>query len=254
MEAIKINRVNLQSLWNTEFPQYIHQMVDISEKHNAEELHLRKSLDRLKAVLPNVDKIMAYERKNAFSNQLSEADVERDIYINAIIEQVKSFENISLPEIVVHYQVMDRLFDIHGRDIARTNRVSETERINDLLTTVENSTEVTAAVTALNLSNFFNLLKQANDRFGLLFKQQTEEKASAEPVDSKSIRSEASKRFTAYLTAIEFCSTEYEEADYKPLVNELNALADYYNTRLKARDTRRKNGKNVSNEPPIDFE
>lgn len=53
------------------------------------------------------------------------------------------------------------------------------------------------------------------------------------------------------LSTFEFCSTEYDDLDYQTPANELNEHVSYYKTQLKARETRRANGKDTSTEDPI---
>jgi hypothetical protein len=79
----------------------------------------------------------------------------------------------------------------------------------------------------------------------------TEETSAVEKVENRTIRTEIDKTLKEFFDAFEFCSREYDELDYATPANELNELTNYYNTQLKARTTRRKTGKDVSEEPPI---
>jgi len=90
-----------------------------------------------------------------------------------------------------------------------------------------------------------------NTQFANLYLQRAEEDADKEKVDTRAIRTETDKTLTAFFNAFEFCSSEYDEPDYKTPANRLNEVIDLYKTQLKARATRRKAGVDVSKEPAI---
>jgi hypothetical protein len=246
-----LNRLQLPSLRNSEYTLFINQLAAIITKHNPIHLHLEKSSNRLMAMLPKLAKIKAQELGNELSNSLHEHDNERDTLLNAITGQVKAMSNVTLTTIAPQVAIMNHFFDIHGRDIARANYNAETERINKLMDDYDTKADVTSAAEALNLKILFDQLRLVNSQFAELFMQRTGEESATEKVNAMAIRAETDKVLTAFFAAFEFCSTEYDELDYQTPANELNTLIDYYKTQLKARATRRSEGKDVSKEEPI---
>lgn len=249
--SVKIIRLALKSLWNSEYPMFVNQIIAIITKYNPETLHLAKAFNKLTAYIPKLAKIKAQELSNVISNLLSELDDERDIIINSIIAQVKALGKISLPSVAPHVKVLNHFFDIHGRDIADAPYNAETKRIEDLLADYNAKEEVKLAAESLNQTILFDQLGVVNTKFAEQFMQRTEESAADEKIDIRSTRSEIDKVLKEFFESFEFCSREYEELDYQTPVNELNNLITYYKTQIKARATRRNSGKNVSEEPPI---
>lgn len=246
-----INRLHLASLRNSEYSIFVNQNVTIVSKYETETLHLKKSFDRLIALLPELEKVKAQELSNALSNTLHELDNERDTLFTAIVAQIKAMGKLSLPSIAPRVLVLNRFLDIHGRDIATANYNAETERISNMLTDHDAKADVIAAFAGLNLSLLIDQLRSVNTQFAGLFLQRTGEDAAKEKVDSRAIRTKTDKVLAAFYDAIEFCSSEYDDLDYATPANELNTLIDYYKTQLKARATRRSEGKDVSVEEPI---
>ncbi len=246
-----IIRVNLKQLWNSEYSIFVNQLVSIITKYQPELLHLKKVFEKLIAFLPDLVKIKAQELSNALSIQLYDLDVERDTLINYIIKQVNNMSKLNLPTIAPHVVVLNRFLDIHGRDIATANYNAETQRLNNLLADYHAKTDVKNAVIALNLLLIFEQLELINTSFANLFLQRTEDIASVEKVNARTIRKECDKAILDFIEGFEFCSTEYDTLDYQTPAKEMNDLINYYKSQLKARATRRVNGKEVHTEDPI---
>jgi translation elongation factor EF-4 len=84
-----------------------------------------------------------------------------------------------------------------------------------------------------------------------LYLQRSDEDASVKTVDIRAIRTDMDEVLTDFYNAFEFCSAEYNELDYQTPANKMNDLISRYKTELKARTTRRHEGKAVHTEAPI---
>jgi hypothetical protein len=249
--AAKITRLALKSLWNSEYTIFVNQVINIITKYLPEKLHLLKAFNKLTAFIPHMAKIKAQELSNAISKQLSLLDSERDILFNAIGAQIKALGKVNLPSIAPHVLVLKNFMNIHGDDIASAPYNAETKRLNDLLADYNAKANVKLAAETLNIKILFDQLATVNTTFANQFMLRTEEISAVEKVETRTIRTEIDKTLKEFFDAFEFCSREYDELDYATPANEINELTNYYNTQLKARTTRRKTGKDVSEEPPI---
>lgn len=248
---VTLYRVRLSHLWNNEYCLFVSQFVAIFLKYNPEQLRLQKAFNRLNAMLPEIAKIKAYELSNAISNELSDLNNERRTLIVAITKQVKTFSRLSMSGVAQHVEVLTRFINKHGSDIGDTNYSDNTKRFNDLIADYDNSPAVQDAASALSCRILFDQLRTVNTQFASLFMQRTQEDSAVETVDTRAIRVETDKVLNDFLNAFEFCSLEYEELDYQTPANELNDLISFYKTELKARTTRRNNGKKVHTEAAI---
>jgi len=248
---VVIFRVQLSHLRNSEYTMLVSQLVAVFLKFNAEFLHLKKSFDRVLAMLPSLEKVKAQEKSSAYSNLIHELDVQRSKIIKAFGNQVKNLEKSGLNSLDPHLIIVNRLLDKHGRDIASVDINSKTKKLIDLLNDINTTPEIIAAINALSLTIFVDQLRAVNTEFDSKYMLRTEKDSSLEVVDAPAIRAEMDKVLNDFFDAIEFCSKEYDELDYSTPAKELNEHILHYKTKLKARDTRRENGKDTSTEDPI---
>jgi len=245
-----MDRLQYKELWNSEYPLFVEQVVEISGKYNLESLHLSKPYERVKVLLPGLGSIKAQELSNFKSNQLKILDNERNVLLDSIRKGVKNFGKMSIPLLGPHVAVMNRFLNVHGRDIGDDSYISKTKRTRDFLNDWNTKADVKAAVIALSMTILFDQLLLVNTQFADLYLQRTGEKAT-EKVNTMELRSTSDKMLMGFMNAIEYCSSEYEDLDYQGLANELNELIAHYKSALKARATRRNSGKDISTEAPI---
>jgi hypothetical protein len=248
---VTIIRLPLNQLRNNEYCLFVSQTVAIFLKFQTEVLHLKKAFERLTDLMPQIAEIKAQELNNAISNQLADLNLERHTLIKSIMEQVKTFGKLSIPEMAPHVATMNRFLDKHGRDIGDTNYSDNTKRFNDLLSDYNGNAEVKGAVSALQQVILVDHLTAINTLFDNLYMQRNDENSSVETVDARAIRKETDKALIAFFDTFEVFSTEYEELDYQTPANKMNELITGYKTQLKARSTRRHEGKDVHTEAPI---
>ena len=249
---VKISRLALKSLRNSEYTMFISQLVAILLKYNVDALQLRKSFDRLVALTPELDKIVAQDLSSAYSNKIRDLDAQRDNLFAVIVSMVKNLEKSGIATLAPHVELLKRLLDKHGRDIAEASYSAETKRLNDFLVEISTNANLMAAITATNLALFIDQLRTVNTEFASKFMTRVEESSTSEVINAHIIRRVSDKTLTSFFDAIEFCSSEYEDLDYVTPANELNELITYYKTMLKARESRRMAGKDTSVEAPIE--
>jgi hypothetical protein len=249
---VKISRLALKSLRNSEYTMFISQLVAILLKYNLDALQLRKSFDRLVALTPELDKIVAQDLSSAYSNKIRDLDAQRDNLFAIIVSMVKNLEKSGIATLAPHVELLKRLLDKHGRDIAEAGYSAETKRLNDFLVEISTNANLMAAITATNLALFIDQLRTVNTEFASKFMTRVEESSTSEVINAHIIRRVSDKTLTSFFDAIEFCSSEYEDLDYVTPANELNELITYYKTMLKARESRRMAGKDTSVEAPIE--
>jgi len=246
-----IDRLRFSHLWNSEYSIFVNQIAAIFGNYDADALHLKKAFGKLLNVLPDLERVKAQELGSAKSKPLQVLDSERDTLHNAIVAQVKAMGKLSLTSVAPHVLVVKRFLDTHGRDIAKANYNSATDRTNKMLADYDTKADVKTAVEALNLKILFDQLRIVNVQFADLFLQRGHEEVSIEKIDIRAIRTKTDKVLTSFFNGFEFCSDEYDEPDYQTPAIEINNLVAYYKAQLKARATRRSEGNDVSKEDPI---
>ncbi|MDR1601876.1 MAG: DUF6261 family protein [Tannerella sp.] len=249
---IKIERVRYTALRNDEFPVIYEQTLNICEKHDMKQLHLDKSYGELLTFRPSIEQMTVYLRKNSKLAAAGKVEYERDRLISVLNKVVKGFETADLPETHPHYEVLDALLSKYqSRTIASVSRAAETERLQMLETEVNGNQAVQVAFAAFGLTPVVSRLFAANHEYETLFREYIAGLSEAQRIDITALRKDCSKALSQFFDALQYSAYLYEELDYAPLINELEQLNRYYNRNLKARATRRKNGKKTDEEPSI---
>jgi hypothetical protein len=247
-----IERIDLSHLRNDEFALVVLYIIIIGGKYDVRKLFLEKSYNELLSFRSPLESMKIYVRKNEKMGKLGDLDRERDIMIICINNTVKSFRNVELPEINPHYEILSTLLNAHqSKTIATDNRTSETERLQKLETAINASAEIQKAFQIFGLEPVKNRLFAANKEYDTLFQEYIAEKSTEERMDVVTLRKNCTKAVGQYFDAVQYCAFAHEENDYSPLIKELSELSAYFNQQLKIRATRRKSGKNTSEDPSI---
>jgi hypothetical protein len=251
---VVIERIRYIWLWNNEFLQVVTYIIGICSKYDNEKLHLGKSYEELVSFRPILDAMTVSVRKNEKIANMGQLDTERYSLMKGVNEIVETFDELEIPEIHKHSGILMGLFEKHQtKTIPLATRASESERLQKLETEVNSSPEIQSAFEALGLQPVIKRLFAANKEYSNLFYEYISEKSAEEHIDIADLRKKCTKALTQYYDAVQYCAFAHEENDYQPLVNELKKLSTYYNQQLKARATRRKNGKKISEEEPIEL-
>lgn len=249
---VKIERINYPHLWNSEFPLVVDQTLSICDKYDMESLMLKKSYDELVSYRPRLNSMSIYSRKNEKIVVAGIFDSERDSLINGFVKAVKAMKYVDLPQIKPHFDLLDSLLSKHkANTIAQAGNISETERLIMLENEINANPRIQAAIVALHLDGLTQRLFDANKEYDKIFREYIAEKSSEQPIDVASLRRDCTKSLTQFFDAVQYCAFANEHLDYTALVNELRQLNNYYRQQLKARATRRANGKNTMEEEPI---
>jgi hypothetical protein len=249
---VKIERINFSHLRNDEFVLVALYIIVIGGKYDNGKLYLEKSYNELLAFRALLESLKVYMRKNEKMVRLGEIDKERDILIVCINNVVKAYCNVELSEIDLYYEILATLLNKHqSKTIATDNRTSETERLQKFEADVNASSDIQKAFYVLGLEPVKNRLFAANKEYDTLFQEYIAEKSTEEHINVVNLRRNCTKAIEQYFDAIQYCAFAHEENDYSLLIKELGQLSAYFNQQLKIRATRRKNGKNVSEDPSI---
>jgi glutathione S-transferase len=249
----KIERIRYTALRVDEFTLVAIYTIDICGKYNNEILYLGKSYGELSSFRSALESLQVNVRKNEKLIRLGKLDTERGSLIRCVNNVVNNFEGVNLPEISESYEILSALLDKHKtKTIASDSRTSETERLQKLEADVNASSDIQEAFRRFGLQAVVNRLFVANREYDAMFREYIADESTKERIDITELRKNCTKTLGQYFDAVQYCAFAYDNIDYRPLINELKQLSAYYNQQLKARATRRKNGKTTDEEPPIE--
>ncbi|MDR1865822.1 MAG: DUF6261 family protein [Bacteroidales bacterium] len=248
---VKIERITHSALRNEEFAVAYGLVIRICEQHDMDRLHLRKSYDEL-LLFRSIEELPVLLRKNEKLAQASRLDDERDALINSLARVVKSYHGVDAPDVTPHVELLEALLEKHeANGIASAARSLETDRLKKLEKEIAGDPALQNAVAAMRLQSVVNRLFEANREYETVFLEYLAENNGNPPDNISLLRTECAKSLTHFFNAVQYSAYLHEDADYMPFVNALNKLQRYYKQQLKARATRRRNGKKTEEEPPI---
>jgi hypothetical protein len=247
-----IEEFKYNGLRNMEFNLLVSHIISIIDQAFVRD-KIGKRVDTLKKFLPELEKIEAQDRKWHESNELNQAEKDRDNYVNTLIRTERTYSRIFIPEYETASKLLTSFFDKHKRDIATDTNTAETERIYNLVNDIEHTSALLEALKTFSLIPAYEAMKTANIRFDELWQKRNRELGELKPVDTKTIRTDCVKAIKNLYKGIEYWCEEEETPQWDTLIGTLSQLGSFYKQQLKARATRRKNKDNtvLEDEPVI---
>ncbi len=234
---------SFSQLWNSEYSLFIERILDIVSKHNPQELALDRAYERVNALRPELEKIKVQVKTSGITNAITEADELRDRITRVFFNLVQSFNQLKINPYTENAKILHLCLSKYTKDIIKENYTSQTEKTKQLIAEMEASNDIKKALSNLHLTDLLSRLKKANEDFETLFRTRTSEIANMPEIDTKTVRQQIDKEVNKLFVAIDFCSNEYEDKNYTPLINELSELLNYHKSQIKARKNKKAQSK-----------
>jgi hypothetical protein len=233
---MKTNKINLSNLHNEEHFQFHTEFKDSLTKELAETLQISEAFATFLIIYLQEKEALQVIRKSANTQQLADADKDRDIIFRGLVDAIKSGQN--------HFDENKRaaanrlmiVLDQYG-NIARKPYNEETAAINKL--EVEASTNYAADVTMLNISDWFTELGSRNKKFDTLMKSRYSEEAVKTLNRMRGVRIEIDNVYRSITSRLDALMLINGTTKYEAFVRELNARVDKYNNIIAQRKGRK---------------
>ncbi len=230
-------------LWNSEYSLVIERILDIVAKHNPQDLALDRAYERVNVLRPELEKIQIQAKTSGITDTIISADDLRNKITRAVFNLVQAYNQLGFNPYAENAKILHLWLSKYTKSILKENYTSQTEKTNQLIAEMEASEAIKKALSELHLTDLLSRLKKANEDFENLFRTRTSTIASIPTVDTKSIRQQIDKEVNKLFVAIDFCSNEYEDKNYTPLINELSELLNYHKSQIKARKNKKAQSK-----------
>lgn len=234
-----MNAIHLRLLRNAEFLQFLKDYAAIINLNNPASLQIDAKLSDFETRSSELENLFKKSLASEKTKSILELDERRDTAITGITQYVQSLLNYFESETRKDAQLLHDNLSIYGSGIARQNYQAETATISNIYRDWTTQSELTAAMTRLNLTSWMNELNDANTQFNTQFLARTQEYGDANPETIKSKREEATVAYYALRNRIDALHTlvETPESPYSTVINQLNALIDQYNVLLMKRES-----------------
>jgi hypothetical protein len=244
-----ITGINLNSLRNAEYLQFIKQVLAITGLNKPADLKVETQFKTLQDYLAALEALFVTEKGSTITENVAMLDTRRDRAINGITTLVNGFAYHYNPDTENHARKLAWQISQYGAGIARENYQAETSIIDNLLVDFNSKPEMAAAVAALQLTDWCNELAAANTAFNDAYLQRTQQLGSVNP---QTIFAKRQQTNSSYYSLRDFIDSYFVITQgavlYNKVTNELNALIDQYNTMMTGRLG---NGKGEAAQAPV---
>lgn len=240
-----IYSIEMRKLRNAEFIQFVNAIADIIQSNDPVVLLITIQLLAFKAKVTNLSGLFKNEKSNPLTEDVQLLDVRRDSAVTGITSVVDGYTNYFQPEKAAAARLLSNSLKLYG-PIARQNYVAETALITEMMNDWENNPELMAALTLLDLVDWKDELKTANNSFNEKWLERNREYAAVSPETLLQRREEtidAYNELKKFLVAYAIINSTTPV--FQKTINELNSAIKQYNTILEERAA--ENGGNEGN-------
>jgi hypothetical protein len=235
---MKILFVKDRQLTNTEFFEFLKQLVAILIKYNATKLKIKTLADALAAIFPNLQAALDKEKSNQLTKILNELDRKRDVLISAFIAYLHAMTDFPEAAVAAHATSLLQYINGFSSNIAKENQLSETTILTNITDGLLNNPSRNASVIAVNGLPWVTAIKAVNDNYSSQYGNRISDDSSNKQVET--FTAVRKKAVTAYGELVSLLQSRYNTAkedkldislyettigDINELINKVNILA-----------------------------
>ncbi len=231
-----ISSIDIAKLRNGEFLQFQTDFLSIVNLNNPATLQVQTHYNVLVANVQEIESLFKTDTANPITEEIAALDGRRDDAINGLLFIVKAYSYHFDAAVQTHAIKLNHHLQLFGVGIAKDNYQSETATIRNIVNDWATQPELTAAITALNLTAWKAELETANNSFADKYLARTQELGAVNPDSIKGKRQETTDAYYALRDRIDaYATINNYAAPYDKTTNEVNALITQYSALLVGR-------------------
>lgn len=238
-----IRKISTKYLTSKEFFQFLSLIIGIADKADVAKSKIKAERDRLNALMPDLQNALSAELANEETQKLIAADKRRDIAISALVAYIKALLKSPTPKKREAAITLTNYLKVFGNDIAGENFAAESTTLSTIVKDCKLRAELSAAIIAIDATDWITEIDIANTEFINLFKSRTTSLSEDKKVKSfTSLRTPAKKAydelvdivFSRYKTAV---ADNQDTTALEACINDMNSTIDQYKTLIVATAT-----------------
>jgi hypothetical protein len=235
-----IEKIHIAALRNSEFSQFINDVLSIVGKHTPAALQVEKQANQLRRVIKEADALFKVKTGFKGTEKLAELDQRRDKTITGITQIANGMINHPKKAMAQHAEALHKHLKRYGGGaVARENYAAETAIIKSILKDWAAQADLKAAIKALGLEEWQTALESENNAFNEQYLLRNTEMSDASPDTLRTKRLEAAE---AYINLQKHVNARFILEDgaepFGKAVKEINALIGQYTNLLASRKGR----------------
>ncbi len=222
----------LNNYRNVAFIAFLKDTSSIVSKFNAKTLKLDGALAKLSKDIAAMDAIFGTAKGSANTESIESLDARRDTALAGISFVAEGYSKHFEAALNEAGKIIVSTIGNYGRRIHSLNYLAETEVIRSLVTDFETKPEVANAINQLNINNWVEELKTANNEFNTMYLIRNTELAEQPDLNIQNLRNPANQNFEALIALVTAYNTITPNADYKKILDEVEELIVKYNATI----------------------
>jgi hypothetical protein len=239
---------------NGEFVKFNDLAVSVLNNHDLNTLQLSDIAKEITSANEDMKGIYKADRGSSLTKAIMQTDKLRDDMYSAIIQILRAHTKYHLDETISRKaETLWNIFEKHGSNLYKQSYHQQSANLEDIFEDIERK-GLRDDIKVLNIDFYYKQLMAFNKEFDRVYLERNKEYAQAPEKSMPELREKAESalknlfnRVNAYITI-----DGYEK--YKPLVKELNALIESYETSIERRLTLGEEDQDEENELDQDFE
>lgn len=230
-----IDAINISILRNAEYLQFMKNTDSLLVANDPAVLNVVAQEAALKSSNAVLEGLFKIQLANEITDELVQLDERRDKAINGLYFVITGFTYHFDPAVAKAASLLNDNLKLYGLGISKQNYQSETATITSIVNDWENKPALTDAMNLLNIKDWKEELKAANELFDEKYLVRTQEYGAANPDTLKAKRAEANAIYFSLRDFLNSFSIVQPSAANTKTINEINALIEQYNTLLNNR-------------------
>ena len=227
--------IKLTHLRNSEFIQFIKNLIEIVNSNDSEVLKVRAQCDDLADLLAILSALYKPNLGSAITQELQELDARRDDAIVGIEMFIKSSVHHFEPAKKEAARVLIDSLTTYGSGISRMNYQAESSTIDSVVEKWESKPKLVDAITTLDLTEWVTEMKTANGLFNQRYLDRIKEDADAPEQKTTGLRKQINQSYRTLLAHLGAHATLSGEAVYTEVIKQTNQLIEQYNKLVTGR-------------------
>jgi hypothetical protein len=227
---MKITAVKDRQLTNTEFFEFLKQLVAILTKYDTTKLKIKTVADALAAIFASLQAALDKEKSNQLTKMLNELDHKRDILIGAFVRYLDVMTDFPDAAVAAHATSLLQYIDGFSSNIAKENQLAETTILTNITDGLVTNPARNAALLAVNGLPWVTAIKAVNDNYSTQYGNRISDDSSNKQIET--FTAARKKAVTAYGALINLLQSRYNTAKednldislYETTIGDINTL------------------------------
>lgn len=247
-KQLELIQVPFSTFLKIEMPRFAERMIEIVEKHNPEELEIKKMYDLLIAEKPKIEKLTDKFGAHPLTKTIVELREMRSLRICAIRLRLKVVKENKKHDYNQLQTVKSEITHFFKNLQLSKNDEMYSQKITQFLALVASNTKLEAALDSLRFNEALNDLKEVHEAIDKLIYSRLVSISERPKETTAQLTKSVLTAIKNMIKLIEIAPILNEDIDYKPLFNELNQFfGDYKNMINKRLLFNKKKSNNVDN-------